>query len=66
MGVAKDIKVILTAPVHMLSEAHRAFDCAYHNSDFSHGFAFIALGNRHWVVKKNKGGFSVLLSGSQP
>jgi len=60
----EDTKTILTAPLHLQSEALQAFHYAYHNSDFSHGFACIALGPRHWVVKRNKAGYSVLLSES--
>ena len=59
--MTKDVKVILTAPVHLLSDAHAAFSYAYHNSSFQHGFAVILRDGREWSVKQNKAGFSVQL-----
>ena len=57
-----DTKVILTCAPHKMTSAVAAFDFAAHNSDFSGGFAIIQRGSDVWVVKKNKGGFSVRLS----
>jgi len=59
--MAKNVKVILTAPVHLLLDAERAFEYAYHMSSFSHGFAVIERGGREWSIKQNKAGFSVQL-----
>ena len=56
------MKVILNCePVHM-RDAVAAFDYAYHNSDFSGGFAIIQKFPHTWAVKKNKAGYSVWLS----
>lgn len=57
----KEVKVIMRAPVHMLLDAQRVFDYAYHNSAFSHGFAVIERDGREWTIKRNKAGYSVQL-----
>lgn len=61
MAKTKDLKVILTAPIHLLSDAQAAFYFAYHNSSFSHGFSVIERDGREWSIKQNKAGFSVQL-----
>ena len=53
------VKVTIRAPVHQMAAAIRAFDHAYHNSDFSHGFAVIQSGGLTFCVKKNPAGYSV-------
>lgn len=58
-----DVKVILRVPVHMVSDAARVFDFAYHNSDFAGGFAAIERFPHTFAVKKNKAGYSVWLMG---
>lgn len=59
--MTKDVKVIITAPVHLQKEALAAFEHAYHNSQFYDGFAIVEMGwaCREYAVIKNKGGYSV-------
>lgn len=61
----KEEKLIIVAPVRLHREAVSAFDFAYHNSDFSGGFAVIEKFPRVWVIKKNRAGYSVRMGGGE-
>jgi len=56
-----EIKVIIHAPIYLVTAAAMAFDYAYHNSEFGNGFAVINKGGHDFAVKRNKAGFSVWL-----
>lgn len=53
--------ILREMPIRLMREAINAFDFAYHNSDFSGGFAIIEKFPNTFIVKKNKAGYSVWL-----
>ncbi len=64
MARPADVKVTLRVPIYQIAGAARAFDYAYHNSDFSGGWALVQCGLDSFAVKKNPAGYTVWLNNS--